>query len=109
MSGSHDPTCFCRTLHMRNEGEVGNDVEWFAGGKWERMRNGVKKAIEQCHRDLDNITKEENMELTALSVATGFCASSWKTRYQLSDPKVLSLYSINPTKFMSIRTGRHPV
>ena len=34
--------------------------------KWERKRKDVRKVMVKCKRDLDNIIKEENKEITAL-------------------------------------------
>jgi hypothetical protein len=34
--------------------------------KWQRKRNDVRKVMVKCERDLDNFTKEENREITAL-------------------------------------------
>jgi hypothetical protein len=34
--------------------------------KWQSKRNDVRKVMVKCERDLDNFTKEENREITAL-------------------------------------------
>ena len=34
--------------------------------KWQRKRKDVRKVMVKCERDLDNIIKEENREITAL-------------------------------------------
>lgn len=34
--------------------------------KWQKRRNDVRKVMVKCERDLDNFTKEENREITAL-------------------------------------------
>lgn len=34
--------------------------------KWDRKRNDIRKVMVKCERDLDNFTKEENREITAL-------------------------------------------
>lgn len=34
--------------------------------KWERKRNDVRKVMVKCEKDLENFTKEEKREITAL-------------------------------------------